>query len=855
MIKLALDRALYSVLLGGWLACLPLSAVDGAEKAPLATTPLDQIRDYQDALQASERAVVYNSDSLFEVAGVKYERVLKDSKLKLSDADRKHVTVLLVEAWLRSTQPQKAKDFLDLNQDLEERLYWLAQAYLGLHQYEQAELSISEYLKLGGKLQPYAKLTLGKALVGQGKDHQAKEVFRELTSNPSTSIAEAAQQYWNETEIATGRAAEVISRLGEEVLDPDLEFLRAEALLVIGEARKAEKTLLRLRDIKESLPKDLMDAIQLRLVQADALQNDFKGAGKRLLKFLNQDEDTQFIEQAFELFNLYVSRTEIDPIESLSEWAAISDPPARQQLALWNLSQWQLSQGRQDLAAEALETLRSLYPQESIQSKVVPQLISLYGDMGEDAKVLSLAAQWRLQPGTGQAMGVDFLTASVQFKRGEYEAAAQLFEKASLLAKNVYQQRLALYNVALSQLLSGHDEAFAKQVQALKSTEKEGDGSEVTSLNLELEKVLKALRDLAPDAVEQANHFLKQHSNLPRIGDLYIGLAEHYIRKVSPQPEKALEVLTRIPESVRLDEAQMQKRDFFALWASDLSKHSVEVIRIGQEFVEKWPDAKEKEMILLKVAQAYYQVQDYAKAETAFEQIAENYSESPYAEIALFFAAKSAINLQSPAGVERAWTFWTELIAMKGELAFDARREQVQIRRRQMKFEEALTILEDLITNYPQITAEERWSLLIEKGENLALLARETPSKFADAVQVFDGMARDESIPRGWRSRAGVLLSQLYLQSGQKAEALEACYDVVTRYMRDGDKQDELSPLDYTWLYRAGFNALDMLEEKKQWGAAAELADRLAAFGGDRSEMAKQRSERIRLEHFIWKKE
>jgi hypothetical protein len=64
---------------------------------------------------------------------------------------------------------------------------------------------------------------------------------------------------------------------------------------------------------------------------------------------------------------------------------------------------------------------------------------------------------------------------------------------------------------------------------------------------------------------------------------------------------------------------------------------------------------------------------------------------------------------------------------------------------------------------------------------------------------------------------------------------------------RATDKRRELF-----WFYKAGFNAARLLEDDSKWESAAAIYDKLAAAGGSRSEEAKERLNRLRLEHFLW---
>jgi hypothetical protein len=80
----------------------------------------------------------------------------------------------------------------------------------------------------------------------------------------------------------------------------------------------------------------------------------------------------------------------------------------------------------------------------------------------------------------------------------------------------------------------------------------------------------------------------------------------------------------------------------------------------------------------------------------------------------------------------------------------------------------------------------------------------------------------------------------------QHAEALAAFYRIVEDEGRLGKQRE------FFWYYKAGFNAARLLEQQEQWKPAAAVYEKLAFAGGGRSDEAKSRLNRLRLEHFLW---
>jgi hypothetical protein len=223
----------------------------------------------------------------------------------------------------------------------------------------------------------------------------------------------------------------------------------------------------------------------------------------------------------------------------------------------------------------------------------------------------------------------------------------------------------------------------------------------------------------------------------------------------------------------------------------------------------------------------------------------------------LFFAGRASLMQGTAAGVEKAITLWAEVVAREGPLMREARLQQALAKRRQGEEADAMGQIDTLLRDTPLSRTVERFSLLTERGELFALLARKDPKNLDAAMADFRTVITDPAATRLRRARCGVLLAQCLQQSGKTGEALEACHDVIESYVgRNGIPVDTspITPQGHTWFYRAGFMALDLLESRREWAGAAMLADRLAQAGGERASEAAQRATKLRLEHFLWEK-
>jgi len=854
------------------LVCLLVLAaganVSAAPPAAKAVVLKDRA-EYQAALRAS-------SQGLFDVAAINYERLLGDKNLAAKDATA--VSERLVDALVRAKNDQKALAALSLFQ-VPDADYWRGQVQLIQQQYKDAEISLERYLAgTGQKYAELAKLSLGQAIAAQGRENTGRKEFKDLLASKDPRISQRARILHYESEIISDRSPSPLKPEENEGYEMQIEFVRTCAMLKKGEGKQAEIFLRRLITKLEAarhegtVPspgsgspaaiKQLRDASVVRLAEAYASQERWRTAEKLLTIFLDEDMPTDYYEEAFSFMaGLKTPEGKEDVRSKLTRWSTSTRPPRRRALALYYLAEAEREDGRTREAIQALETFYAVYPYHARSSEVLRTLMGLYGALHDDEKVLELAKVWQKRFATWRDEGVDYLTGMIRFSRAEYEDAADLFQRSADIATDVVIKKRALYNMAVCAWLGDNKPLFQKCLTQLQNTPNNPAPPPKPGAvpppdpagQLMLEKALSMAARREPGAEEALQEFIKAYPSDGKIAAANLAVAELCLLALPPRARSAQAALDAAMASPYITDAEKERVDYTRVWIQEAGGSDARVIGEGMHFLTLWPKSARRDEMQMKVAQAHYRLQDYAKAQARFEALVEENPDSPFAEVALFFAGQSAMNLLTAEGVDKALTLWADVITRNGPLARDARREQARAKRRQGQEKEALSVIESLLTTKPAPEGTERLSLLVEKGELLTLLAKSSPSLLAEAAQVFVGISQDNGASRPWRSRAGVLLSQVYIQMGQEAEALKASFDVVENCLLTAPSQP-LSPQDFLWLYRAGFAALDLLEAKQSWEAAARLADRLAASGGDRATEAKDRATRLRLEHFLWEK-
>ena len=142
--------------------------------------------------------------------------------------------------------------------------------------------------------------------------------------------------------------------------------------------------------------------------------------------------------------------------------------------------------------------------------------------------------------------------------------------------------------------------------------------------------------------------------------------------------------------------------------------------------------------------------------------------------------------------------------------------------------------------------APEKREALCGKGDIFFDLSSEDPKYLDKAIESYDQLATQSSPDGHWHNQAlfkkGVCLEKKSNRDG----ALSIFYSVLEEQTRPGH-----SP-EFFWFYKAGFDAARLMEEASKWQSAAAIYEKLVAAGGTRSEEAKARLDKLRLEHFLW---
>ena len=195
--------------------------------------------------------------------------------------------------------------------------------------------------------------------------------------------------------------------------------------------------------------------------------------------------------------------------------------------------------------------------------------------------------------------------------------------------------------------------------------------------------------------------------------------------------------------------------------------------------------------------------------------------------------------------LDRAIVLLDQVVRLNGDLKWPARNEQAVIERKMGKPQDALLLYDEVLKSDDARPSEKR-EALCGKGDIFFEMGGSDPKNYRRAIEIYDQLASEKEESIHWRNQALFKKGLCLEKETNRAGALATFYTVLENDMRP-DRPPELF-----WYYKAGFNAARLLEDDSKWESAAVIYQRLAAADGSRSEEARARLNRLRLEHFLW---
>jgi tetratricopeptide (TPR) repeat protein len=511
----------------------------------------------------------------------------------------------------------------------------------------------------------------------------------------------------------------------------------------------------------------------------------------------------------------------------------------RQALAQWYFARGELRSGRRDNAVAAFLELRETGVKVPEAAEGLLEFAQLEIEEHEFAEASATLEKARASTtDTALVARINQLAGETQYRAGKFDEAARLFrEEAHTHAEYT---PIALYNAALCALRLGNRAQFLVDSNELNT----GSGPEA-GIDLLLEEGLLQAAQGQKGAADTLQKFCQQAPTHKRVSEAWVALAELEFHRTPPRISETRKNLARALQSDPTPVAR-ERADYLAIWIEDAapSGNAMQIVQLANEFLQKHSGSRFAAEVRMKLGELYFRRQDFANAQTHFEILAREHPTEPLAEKALFFAAQAAMSSMGPDSLDRAIVLLDEVVRKDGELKWAARNEQAAIERKLGKAQDALLLYDEVVKSSTKPV--EKREALCGRGDIYAETASTNPDDYHRAIAMFDQLASEPDISPHWRNQAlfkkGICLEKLNDPEG----ALATYYTAIEETGRP-DRQRE-----FFWFYKAGFSAARLLEQGEKWQSASAIYQKLATAGGARSDEAKTRLTRLRLEHFLW---
>ena len=793
------------------------------------------------------RADLLDDAVLAHRAGIPEVSITKIRKFLASNPppDRVDAANILLARCLIETQKTKEASEVLNHASGPEAEFLRAQEALRTRQWNEAVNRFTLLLKTGGPFLVESTLGLASAQKALGQSEGALATLQPLLQSEGSTEPKigllAAEIYLSRSEPA--KAKETLFRIKTNSPRQQVEkvCLSGEIALQEGNLEEAASAFDEVLAKPEDRSSRVVAVAQLGLVKILVQKQEYEEADTDLEKLISEQPRSALLPELFQnLFQIYSMENNPSTTE-LAQWAAENEQsagPDRPAYALYYLAQVQL---RQELKTEAEQTLQQLvdrFPNHPVAidgTLALSRLLVESGHPDEAAKQLASLLERSPNLPDSEQYRVHYRLAEVLHQKGDVLSARNLFrdlsKKFDLLRQNT------LFNWAVCSLELGDGPGFEEAFQALEGLKTAGD---LTGDLLFAKGILEAKigKSSAEDTLER---FVREFPSHPRAQQAELAQAEFEFTEQPPDLKGAQEYLRKIATTTDADLQEKRDRLAFFVASAEPSPNVRNVQTLAQEYFQKYPASSFKAEMRLKLGEIFFRQSDFPNAQTQFELVVEDNPDSPLVETALFLAGQAARKSLNSASVDRAVALFEEVYKQGGALKFQARLEEALTIRQARQDKEAIALVDDLLAQNPP--PDIRIQALDAKGEAQFTLAANDLKLYEEAAKTFDTLIASEEIPVEWKEHALYQKGKCLEKLGKTDEALASYYDVLAA---EGNARDQL------WYFRAGFDAAQILEERRSWGSAAAIYEKLANTRGARSGEAKDRLSRLRLEHFLW---
>jgi TolA-binding protein len=719
--------------------------------------------------------------------------------------------------------------------------FWHAQLLAGMHRETEA-LALYRQIAADAKSSVHGEALFGETemLRALGKPDEAlldlSALFRDPKWNARAQLR-AAELYLDKFDVSAAQRLLEKTKPTTIAEKKERHFLRGRLELALQRPDRAIGTFDSILKQPDGATHETLTAVLFALADTHLQVGTPEIGDDSLENFIEHHPNDVDLPRIFaKLDQLY--RAERKPSRSeLDRWARDPAEP-RRAFAQWYLAEFDLRVGRRDRAFESFTALRKNHPPNAALAPAFLDFARFEMEERRFDEALAILNDARdLRPEPAALDRVNLLAAEINYRTRRFDAATADFERVATSSSQLAP--VATFNAALGALQKGDGPRFVANVQQLGARMSD----EKSQADLRLEAGLTEAGKGDPRAVDSLNNFLREFPRSERAAEALVGLAELAFHAIPPRIDEARKDLRRAAETTP-DPVAREHSDYLAIWLEDATPGGeTRAVDLAKKFIQQHDRSTLLPSVRMKLGEIYFRQEDFANAETQFELLTEEAPKGPLTERALFFAGEAAMGSITTQSLDRAIVLFDRVVQLNGEFKWAARNEEAVIERKLGKSQDALALYDEVLNGAAR-PAEKR-EAICGKGDIFVELAASDPQNYQRAIEAYDRLVADRDAPAHWRNQALFKKGLCLEKKSDRASALASFYSIL----EEGTRSER--PREFFWFYKAGFNAGQLLEADAKWEAAASIYEKLASAGGTRSNEARERLDRLRLEHFL----
>lgn len=708
------------------------------------------------------------------------------------------------------------EDDATLPPELKRSLLWqMAEIHMLLRNPDQGSNVLKRLLQDSDQqTRSAARLALGGLALQRNKPEEAGEFILEIVNSPKKFSPQAR-----------GLAS----------------LIQAKALVMQNKPQEAMPLLSSLIAQPKMLPR-IVSMAKLATAEAEIaaekmgqLPREEKGKGEdRLLNFIETEPDSPLIPEAFNILRAAEAFRDAESFQKLQDWAG-GEHPQRSPYAMGTLARELISK-KEDLALQKLFLRAGEKFPDHPAAKDLQYIILQYL---YDEEKLKEAGELAATLKDSEAKSL-FMKAGLLFSEEKFREASALYLNAFDLLEDqdgVLEQKAA-YN--------GYIAALHEQLpEILGKIGKSARLSSDTYADLKLEIALEAASRLQESAKTSLERFIKTYPAHPRLADAWLALGELALYLENPDQETTIHALESL-KPLALSEEQKERMARLRILLPEYMGQWPAAIQAARDYLSAYQDKEKKIPMQLKLGELLYRNNDFNQAHLYLQNYLSHLEpDSPYRIPALFLSGKAAQQTGTQQSLSTALDLFEKVEQTASTYRPAAVIERASILMRQGKPQQVINLLDAFIDS-PNLTEESHRLALALEAEAWASLGS-TDSKALDKARELTGKILEEKeLPLAWKNRTLFQQAQLSERAGDATLALRDYHRIIST------PPDSQLRREWYWYYQAGFAAMHLLEDMKNWAGAIAIAESMAKAGGPRSEEALNRAKKIRLEHFVW---